>query len=108
MFRILSISAVALMLFATSAEARGHSSGGRVHYGGGHHTYSHGGHYAGGHGSSHRGGHYMICRCSAALVGRRGSGAPLSASAGRVSAVSTSETDSGFQLTEGFGLIAVT
>ena len=27
---------------------------------------------------------------------------------GRLSAVSTNETDSGFQLTEGFGLIAVT
>lgn len=32
------------------------------HYGGGHHTNSHGGHYAGGHGSSHRGGHYRNIR----------------------------------------------
>jgi len=30
----------------------------RRHYGGGHHTTSHGGHYNGGSGSSHRGGHY--------------------------------------------------
>jgi hypothetical protein len=30
----------------------------RAHYGGGHHTTSHGGHYTGGHGSSHSGGHF--------------------------------------------------
>jgi hypothetical protein len=41
----------AASLFAVTADAR-------VYYGGGHHTYSHGGHYAGGYGSSHRGGHY--------------------------------------------------
>jgi hypothetical protein len=59
MIRILAVCAAALAMFATSADARGHSSGGRAHYGGGHHTSSHGGHYAGGHGSSHRGGHYV-------------------------------------------------
>jgi hypothetical protein len=56
MIRILAVGAAALMLCVTSADARGY---GRVHYGGGHHTSSHGGHYAGGHGSSHRGGHYV-------------------------------------------------
>jgi hypothetical protein len=38
--------------FTSIADARG---GGRVYYGGGHHTVSHGGHYVGGSGSSHRG-----------------------------------------------------
>jgi hypothetical protein len=31
----------------------------RYNYGGGHHSYSHGGHYSGGMGSSHRGGYYQ-------------------------------------------------
>jgi hypothetical protein len=44
-------------LFTSDADARG-GRGGRVSYGGGHHTVSHGGHYAGGSGSSHRGGSY--------------------------------------------------
>lgn len=53
----------ALALWATSdvSLARG-SHGGRVHYGGGKHTSSHGGHYAGGRGSSHRGGKYGNAR----------------------------------------------
>jgi hypothetical protein len=50
-----------------AVEARGHGGGhyggghsyGRAYYGGGHHTYSHGGYYGGGVGSSHRGGHYI-------------------------------------------------
>lgn len=36
------------------------AKGSRPHYGGGHHTSSHGGHYSGGSGgSSHKGGHYI-------------------------------------------------
>jgi hypothetical protein len=47
-------AATALLLFAAiTAEARG-----GPHYGGGRHSYSHGGHYSGGSGSSHRGGSY--------------------------------------------------
>ena len=44
-----------LLLFITISTI---SFGQRRYYGGGHHTYSHGGHYVGGHGSSHKGGHY--------------------------------------------------
>lgn len=44
---------VAVLSFASSGPAEA-----RYSYGGGHHSYSHGGHYGGGHGSSHRGGHY--------------------------------------------------
>jgi len=40
-----------------SSWAKG-SYGGRVYYGGGKHSSSHGGYYAGGSGSSHRGGKY--------------------------------------------------
>ena len=40
-------------------DARGGGHGGRVSYGGGHHTSSHGGSYLGGSGSSHRGGSYV-------------------------------------------------
>jgi uncharacterized membrane protein YgcG len=45
------------MFAAPLAVAKG-SGGGRVAYGGGHHTVSHGGTYSGGQGSSHRGGTY--------------------------------------------------
>lgn len=44
------------------ADARGGGHGGRVSYGGGHHTSSHGGSYFGGAGSSHRGGTYINSR----------------------------------------------
>jgi hypothetical protein len=49
---------VILFAFSSPAFAKGGRGGGHVHYGGGHHTSSHGGHYAGGSGSSHKGGHY--------------------------------------------------
>lgn len=52
MFR--TLIALAVLMSAEVAIARG-----GPHYGGGHHTYSHGGHYVGGSGSSHRGGHYV-------------------------------------------------
>jgi hypothetical protein len=53
------LAGVLLALATTAGFARGGSHGGRVSYGGGHHTTSHGGTYAGGSGgSSHRGGHY--------------------------------------------------
>ncbi len=56
MIRKLAFAAIAaLIITPVSADARGH---GGAHYGGGHHSYSHGGHYSGGVGSSHRGGHY--------------------------------------------------
>jgi hypothetical protein len=53
-----AISIALLFLFGSNMSlARGsHSTG--PHYGGSHHTTSHGGHYPGGSGSSHRGGHY--------------------------------------------------
>ncbi|PDT56087.1 hypothetical protein CO678_40275 [Bradyrhizobium diazoefficiens] len=41
------------------ADARGGGHGGRVSYGGGHHTSSHGGSFSGGSGSLHRGGTYV-------------------------------------------------
>jgi hypothetical protein len=54
--------AVSLLSFAFAADALargGGHGGGRVSYGGGHHTTSHGGTYTGGTGgSSHRGGTY--------------------------------------------------
>lgn len=44
----------AMAVIASAADARG-----GPHYGGGHHTSSHGGHYSAGYGgSSHKGGHY--------------------------------------------------
>jgi len=46
-----------MCLVVYNAEARG--SGSRPHYGGGHHSKSHGGKYLGGHGSSHKGGEYV-------------------------------------------------
>ncbi len=46
---------VAVVASAQIADARGQS---RMFYGGGHHTYSHGGTYPRGLGSSHKGGHY--------------------------------------------------
>jgi hypothetical protein len=56
------IALVAALAVASVASARGHGGGhsvGRVSYGGGHHTSSHGGSFSGGSGgSSHRGGHY--------------------------------------------------
>jgi hypothetical protein len=60
MMKIAKLSALFLcfVLFASNADARG-GGGGRVSYGGGHHTVSHGGSYSGGSGSSHRGGHYV-------------------------------------------------
>lgn len=48
------VGLVALLALVDQAVARGGSHGGRVSYGGGHHTSSHGGSYAGGSGSSHR------------------------------------------------------
>lgn len=55
------IVAILAIGITTDAFARGRG-GGRVHYGGGHHTSSHGGHFSGGHGSSHRGGTYRNYR----------------------------------------------
>lgn len=55
---IVALVVTALAVFATQAQARGHSGGSRPSYGGGKHTTSHGGHYQGGSGQSHRGGHY--------------------------------------------------
>jgi hypothetical protein len=49
---------VSLIALSAPADARGGGHGGRVSYGGGHHTSSHGGSYTGGSGSSHRGGTY--------------------------------------------------
>jgi hypothetical protein len=64
MFRTASaIAALLCFMFVSSvADARGGGRGGRVSYGGGHHTTSHGGHYSGGSGSSHRGGSYRNYR----------------------------------------------
>jgi hypothetical protein len=50
--------ALAFVLIASDADARGGGRGGRVHYGGGHHTTSHHGKYIGGVGPSHKGGTY--------------------------------------------------
>lgn len=49
------------LLASTPAIAKG---GGRVAYGGGRHTVSHGGGYSGGQGSSHRGGSYRNSKTS--------------------------------------------
>jgi len=58
-----AIAAIAILFaFSTPAFAKGGKSGGRAHYGGGHHTSSHGGHYASGRGSSHKGGSYRNSR----------------------------------------------
>lgn len=51
------LAVLATILLLGPANARG-GHGGRVSYGGGHHTSSHGGSFPGGSGSSHRGGHY--------------------------------------------------
>lgn len=63
--RILSLLIIWSILdfsFPADANARGGGhgshSGGRISYGGGHHTTSHGGAFVGGSGSSHRGGTY--------------------------------------------------
>ncbi|PPQ14049.1 hypothetical protein CV770_39100 [Bradyrhizobium sp. AC87j1] len=50
------------LAYTQCAFARGGSHGGRLSYGGGHHTSSHGGSFAGGSGSSHRGGTYVNSR----------------------------------------------
>jgi hypothetical protein len=55
---VLAILAVAGLSSSAFARGGGHG-GGRVSYGGGVHTSSHGGHYSGGVGSSHRGGSYV-------------------------------------------------
>lgn len=47
--------AISALAYLPGVYAKG---SGRVAYGGGKHTTSHGGHYAGGQGSSHRGGSY--------------------------------------------------
>jgi hypothetical protein len=52
-----AITAVMVLVLATNADARG-GRGGRVSYGGGHHTTSHGGTFVGSAGSSHKGGTY--------------------------------------------------
>lgn len=55
----LAIAAIAIMFaFSAPAFAKSGRGGGRTHYGGGHHTTSHGGHYSGARGSSHKGGSY--------------------------------------------------
>lgn len=51
------LASLAMLAVSDSSWAKG-SHGGRVYYGGGKHSSSHGGHYAGGSGSSHRGGKY--------------------------------------------------
>jgi hypothetical protein len=57
----LSIAIIA-STFVLSGAAFAKGSGGRVYYGGGHHTSSHGGSFPGGSGSSHKGGHYKNTR----------------------------------------------
>jgi len=60
--KLIAIAAGLLLLGVIGqANARG-GHGGRVSYGGGHHTTSHGGSYLGGSGSSHRGGTYVNSR----------------------------------------------
>jgi len=57
--KIVIFAGVIALSLASVAEARGHSGGSRVSYGGGRHASSHGGSYSGASGgSSHRGGHY--------------------------------------------------
>lgn len=62
---ILAAGLVLAMTVTTDARYKGYSSRSysksyspRPYYGGGRHTYSHGGSYSGGFGSSHRGGKY--------------------------------------------------
>jgi uncharacterized membrane protein YgcG len=57
--KTITILVMAMLCSTAFAQARGGHGGGRVSYGGGHHTSSHGGTYMGGAGSSHRGGHYQ-------------------------------------------------
>ena len=57
MRNLVALWMVVALSFASGGEARGRGGQG-PRYGGGHHSYSHGGHYFGGVGSSHRGGHY--------------------------------------------------
>jgi len=58
--KLIAIAACVLMIFFTvEADAKGRSSAGRVNYGGGKHTTSHGGTYIGGSGTSHKGGRYI-------------------------------------------------
>jgi hypothetical protein len=47
-----------IVLFTLTAVASAQARSGHF-YGGGQHTYSHGGTYVGGVGSSHQGGHYI-------------------------------------------------
>ncbi|MGL3104689.1 hypothetical protein [Bradyrhizobium sp. BR 1432] len=62
MMKLIAVVAGLLLLgMIGQANARG-GHGGRVSYGGGHHTTSHGGSYLGGSGSSHRGGTYVNSR----------------------------------------------
>ncbi len=56
MTRLLAVSLLCLA-FALPGFAQRKTTP-RPHYGGGHHTESHGGAFPGGHGSSHKGGHY--------------------------------------------------
>jgi hypothetical protein len=54
-----------MMIFAISSadlSFAGGKGGGRVYYGGGRHTTSHGGIFVGGSGSSHKGGTYVNAR----------------------------------------------
>jgi len=60
MKRFLAVSLLCLA-FALPAFAQKKSTS-HPHYGGGHHTQSHGGAYPGGHGSSHKGAHYRNSR----------------------------------------------
>ena len=56
--KLLIATTLVVLLAAPIAEARP-----RPHYGGGHHTASHGGHYSSAsRGSSHKGGHYRNAR----------------------------------------------
>lgn len=54
-----SLIIVAVVVSASWADAKGRS---RMYYGGGHHTYSHGGKFLYGTGSSHKGGKYYNTR----------------------------------------------
>ncbi len=51
------LESLVLVPVSDLSSAKG-SHGGRVYYGGGKHSSSHGGHYVGGSGSSHRGAKY--------------------------------------------------
>lgn len=75
------ILAGTLLLFALTivdADAKGgRSSVGRVYYGGGKHTTSHGGTYIGGVGSSHKGGTYINPSSGNRYGIHQGTSAPL-------------------------------